>query len=480
MKPRLQTSLGQQLTLTPQLQLAIRLLQMSSLELEAEVGEALQSNPLLDWDEGSNADEPAPPGAPGEPPAQAETPADPRDDDDRGLSDLPRFDEGGDWSGSTGSTGGDEDDAYERQVAAPETLHDHLRWQLQMGPLPPRAQQIALALIDAVDEDGYLRAPLADIASALVPDIHAADAEILAVLAEVQAFDPPGVAARDLAECLSLQLHGLPDSPERALARRIIDEALAQIPKLGAAGIARVLGCEADACDAALELLRSLDPRPGARFDSGSGHDYVIPDCEVRRGRSGWDVRLVGDAWPRVRLAQGYRELMRHARDHDAGYLRQNLQEARWLLKGLRARAETLLRVCRSLVRQQSAFLEFGPQALRPLTLRDIAEQLGLHESTISRAVARKYIRTPRGTLPLRAFFSASLGGDGEAPQAASGAVQAMLRELVANEDAAQPLSDARLVEVLALSGIQVARRTVAKYRELMRIPPAAERMRRR
>ncbi len=477
MKPRLQTSLGQQLTLTPQLQLAIRLLQLSALELEAEVGEALQSNPLLDWDDGSGHDDHPAPGADG---SSADAPAsssEPSDDDDRGLGDLPTFDGGGDWSGAGGS---DDDDTLERQVAAPETLHDHLRWQLQMGPLPPRAQQIALALIDAVDEDGYLRAPLSDIASALAPDVVVGDAEIRAVLAELQHFDPPGVAARDLGECLALQLHGLPDSNERTLALRIIHEALAQIPKLGAAGIARALGSDAEATDAALELVRSLDPRPGARFDSTDGHDYVIPDCEVRRGRSGWEVRLVGEAWPRVRLAVGYRELMRGARDHDAGYLRQNLQEARWLLKGLRARADTLLRVGRCLVRQQSAFLEFGAQALRPLTLREVAEHLGLHESTVSRAVARKYIRTPRGTLPLRAFFSASIGGEGEAPQAASGAVQAMLRELVANEDSAQPLSDARLVEMLALSGIQVARRTVAKYRDVLRIPPAAERVRRR
>ncbi|MEA5123538.1 RNA polymerase factor sigma-54 [Xanthomonas floridensis] len=475
MKARLQTSLGQQLVMTPQLRQAIKLLQMSTTELELEIAEAVETNPLLEW-----ADEAA--HAASEPPAAAssssqdtprEDPAPAERDDDWAQDELQ-------WTG-TGSGGSFDDDesgdAAER-VAESETLADHLLWQLHLSPLSPRDRQIGATLIDALDEDGYLREPLSAILETLALGAAVDEAEVLTVLHQIQRFDPVGVGARTLGECLALQLAVLdPATPGRELALQIVAGPLERLPRSGVAGLAHELKRSAADVDQAVQLVRSLDPRPGKQIGELSQDTYVVPDCVIWRQRGIWRASLAGRAQPKVTIHRGYENLIRSCGESDAGYLRGQLQEARWLLKSLEARGETLLRVVRCLLQHQAGFLEFGAQALRPLTLREIAGELGLHESTISRAIARKYVRTPRGTIPLRSFFASGIDTD-SGGEASSTAIQDMIRRLIEAENPRKPLSDAKLADLLKTSGVPVARRTVAKYREAMNISASHERVR--
>ena len=471
MKPRLQTSLGQQLVMTPQLRQAIRLLQMSAMELEAEIATAVESNPLLDWTEDEAGDDNAP---------AVETPPDePREtgDDDWSPPDTETWSA----SGSGGSFDDDDDhgSAAER-VAETETLHDHLLWQLHLSHLSMRDRRIGAALIDALDDDGYLREPLAGIAESLRPDLHAEVEQVLTVLHQLQRFDPPGVAARDLRECLRLQLDALSDgTPGKALAIAVVADPflLERLPRIGAAGLATEFKRPVAELEQVVQLLRGLDPKPGAQIGELAHDTYVVPDCVVWRQKGVWRVALSGNALPKVGIHKGYERMIRQCGESDAGYLRGQLQEARWLLKSLEARGDTLLKVMRCLLRQQAAFLEFGEQALRPLTLREVAGEVGLHESTVSRAIARKYARTPRGTLPLKAFFASGVGTE-SGGEASSTAIQSMIRKLIETENPRKPLSDAKLADLLKANGIPVARRTVAKYREAMDILSSHERVR--
>lgn len=479
MKPRLQTSLGQQLVMTPQLRQAIRLLQMSTAELEVEITEAVETNPLLDWDEeGADTDF-----------SSASTPADdapPDDPADHERRDQADGDDESPWSTEAGERGGsgsfdDDDDqgsAAER-VAEVDTLHDHLLWQLHLSHLSPRDRAIGAALIDALDDDGYLREALTGIAETLLPEVHAGEEEILTVLHQLQRFDPVGVAARNLGECLHLQLCPLgDDTPGKALALQIVaGNALERLPRSGVAGLAAELRLPAAAVEEAVQLLRSLDPKPGAQIGELSQDTYVVPDCVVWRQRGVWRAALARNHLPRITIHRGYEQMIRQCGENDAGYLRGQLQEARWLLKSLEARGDTLLKVMRCLIRQQAGFLEFGEQALRPLTLREVAGEVGLHESTVSRAIARKYVRTPRGTLPLRAFFASGVSTEGGG-EASSTAIQSMIRRLIEAENPRKPLSDAKLADLLKEAGVPVARRTVAKYREAMEILSSHERVR--
>jgi len=470
MKPRLQTSLGQQLVLTPQLRQAIHLLQLSAPELEAELTAAVESNPLLDWAEPEPIRTEVATGTDGDGTALEAT-----SDDD--VPPWSRNEEP--WQQRNGpSSDSDEDDgdASER-VAEAETLHDHLRWQLHLSHLSPRDRRIGAALIDAIDDDGYLRESLEALAEALRPEVVAPE-EVLAVLRQLQRFDPAGVAARDLGECLALQLEPLTaDTPGRALALAIATGPLDRLPKVGIEGIAAELHKDPEDVALALQLLRSLDPRPGAQVGGLPADTYITPDCVIWRQNGTWRVALAAGHAPRLTIHRGYEQLIGQAAGTDAGYLRGRLQEARWLLKNLEARGETLLKVVRCLMRQQAGFLEFGGQALRPLTLREVAGEVGLHESTVSRAIARKYVRTPRGTLPLRAFFASGIDTDGGG-EASSTAIQSMIRRLIEAENPRKPLSDARLADLLKATGVPVARRTVAKYREAMSIPSSHERVR--
>ena len=480
MKARLQTSLGQQLVMTPQLRQAIRLLQMSTLELQAEVAEAIETNPLLEWTEDAPYDAPTP--SDGTSPGSGASDADDAGDssrDDRDGEDWTPGEASWDGVGSGGGGGSDDDrEGAAERMAEPESLGDHLLWQLHLSPLSERDRRIGAAMIDALDEDGYLREPLSAIAETLPPETVAGEDEILTVLHQLQRFDPVGIGARNLGECLRLQLEVLPDcTPGRALALRIVDGPLERLPRSGIAGIAQELRSPIDQVEQAVQLVRSLDPRPGKQVGEVDPDNYVIPDCVVWRQRGVWKVALAQQAMPRVSIHRGYEQMIRRCGESDAGYLRTQLQEARWLLKSLEARGETLLKVMRCLLRMQAGFLEFGEQALRPLTLREIAGEVGLHESTVSRAIARKYVRTPRGTLPLKAFFASGIDTEGGG-EASSTAIQAMIRRLIDDENPRKPLSDAKLADLLKQAGIPVARRTVAKYREAMNISASHERVR--
>ena len=485
MKPRLQTSLGQQLVMTPQLRQAIRLLQMSTAELELEITEAVETNPLLDW--ADNADGPDSGGdAAGSDSAPADDapPDDPREretssDDDWSPDEAPWSMDGGSSGGSGSFDDDDDQGSAAERVAEVDTLQDHLLWQLHLSHLSPRDRKIGAALVDALDDDGYLREPLAEIAKTLLPEINADEDEILTVLHQVQRFDPVGVAARNLGECLHLQLAILSDdTPGKALALQIVDSpALERLPRSGIAGLAAELKRPVAEVEEVVHLLRSLDPKPGAQVGELDHDTYVVPDCVVWRQRGIWRAALARNHLPRITIHRGYEQMIRQCGESDAGYLRGHLQEARWLLKSLEARGDTLLKVTRCLLRQQAGFLEFGAQALRPLTLREVATEVGLHESTVSRAIARKYVRTPRGTLPLRAFFASGVSSEGGG-ETSSIAIQSMIRNLIEAENPRKPLSDAKLAELLKTSGVPVARRTVAKYREAMEILSSHERVR--
>ena len=478
MKPKLHTSLGQQLVLTPQLRQAIHLLQLSTLELEAEIADAVESNPLLDWAE----PEPIQVGEAGHDGARRDDgeAADREDQDGRERAADTWERDAEPWQERRGPADGDDQDGdLADRVAEADTLHDHLLWQLHLSRLSPRDRRIGAALIDALDDDGYLRETIESIADGLAPEVQADAAQVLSVLRRIQCFDPAGIGARDLSECLQLQLAALPaDTAGRALAMRVAAGSIERLPRLGLEALARELRCTPDEAAGALALLRTLDPRPGAQVGALPVDTYVTPDCVIWRQQGVWQVALATSHAPRPTIHRGYERMLADgSAGADAGYLRGRLQEARWLLKNIEARGETLLKVVRCLVREQSGFLEFGAQALRPLTLREVAAAVGLHESTISRAISRKYVRTPRGTLALRGFFASGIdtGGGGEA---SSTAIQDMIRRLIEAENPRKPLSDARLADTLKASGVPVARRTVAKYREAMNIPSSHERVR--
>ncbi len=476
MKPSLQLKLGQSLTLTPQLRLAIRLLQLSAVELELEINEAVDSNPLL---EREGEDFEAQPADPGKDQAASESEAagsesTAEESFEQAFDDEPEFR----WeedraSGGQGGEGEDREDTR----ATPLDLRQHLNWQLQLSHLKPRDLRIGEALIEAIDEDGYLQASFEDIQAALGPELTVSSANIETVLKLVQHFDPVGVGARSLSECLCVQLTLLdPDTPGLALARRLAASHLESLAKQGAAKLAAQLKQDPRAMDEAVALLRSLDPRPGARI-GGSEPEYIVPDAIAYRQGGVWKVATHQGSQPRIGINRHYERLIGKSTREDDSYLRSQLQEARWLIKSLETRADTLLRVAKAIVRQQSGFLEHGAQAMRPLTLRDVAEELGLHESTISRATTRKYLRTPRGTFEFKHFFSSGIATDSGGGASAT-AIQAMLRGLIEKENPRTPLSDARLAEILKSEGIPVARRTVAKYREAMNIPSSTERQR--
>lgn len=472
MKPTLQLRLGQQLSLTPQLRQAIRLLQLSSIELEQEIQEALTSNPLLEDGDGADSVE-------AEREAAAETGV--KDDAPTEAGDSPDDVGNDDWEPESilGSSSMTERGDWEREPGdtRDEDLHDHLLWQLNLSHLSERDRQIAVALIDGIGEDGYLAATVDEIQSSLKPEIDADADEIEAVLHCIQQFDPVGVGARSLAECLLVQLRNIDaERPLLDLARRLVREHLDTLARGDRCALAQTLEVDEDRLDQALGLIRSLDPRPGAQFAAGAV-EYVVPDAYALRQRGEWRVSLNPMAQPRLGINQHYAGLIASASREDAGYLRGQLQEARWLIRSLEARNETLLKVATCIVERQQGFLEHGPEAMRPMILRDIAETIGMHESTVSRITTRKYLHTPRGTFEFKYFFSSSVSTvDGGAASAT--AIQAMIRKLVQEEDPRKALSDSAIAKSLNQRGIAVARRTVAKYREAMSIPPSNERSR--
>jgi RNA polymerase sigma-54 factor len=474
LKPSLQLKLGQQLTMTPQLQQAIRLLQLPALELQAHIRELLETNVMLEpTDEGheetldtgtlEHAEAP-------EPIEAAEAPPE---------STVEVLDES--WGEhSAGPTeaqwsGDDDDRQQEFADSAGQSLQDYLLWQLELAKLEPRELAIARAIVDAISDDGYLTEPLEEIASTLRPEIHCETAEVEAALLDVQALDPPGIGARSVGECIELQLRQLdPAIPGVNAAIEIARHHLERIAGRELAVVKRELRASDEDLACALALVRSCHPRPGATVSAGSA-EYVVPDVFVRRTEHGWAVEINSATLPRVRLNQSYASLIGRNASHAT--MRAQLQEARWLLKSLEIRHETLIKVARSIVERQTAFLEQGEEHMRPMILKDIAEAIGMHESTISRVTSGKYMHTPRGVFELRYFFSSHVeGADGSGTS--STAIRAKIRKLVKDENAESPLSDGRIAELLSAEGIPVARRTVAKYREAMGIPPSNERRR--
>ena len=493
MKPGLQFRLNQQLALTPQLQQAIRLLQLSQLELAAELRQLAESNPLLEFAEDASQEEQDEAEADGEFDSEFEplngsgsassSGSDANDEAPEWTEPEISSDEpidfssiNGNGSGSSNSNNRD-DEGMEPQSAATESLQEHLLWQLNLTPMDPRAKAIATVLIDALNTDGYLAEGIDAVLAALPPHLKATHEEVETVRRRLQQFDPAGVASIDLPDCLRAQLEQFDaDTPYRDLALRIVETELELLARNDMAKLARRLHATEEETTAAAILIRSLDPRPGAAMDT-TPVEYVAPDVYARKDGTRWRVFLNPDSQPKLSLNQHYCGLIARARGDDASWMRGQLQEARWLIKSLESRAETLLKVAEAIVRRQSAFLDYGPEAMQPLVLREVAEEVGMHESTISRVTTRKYIHTPRGTYELKYFFSSGVSTE-DGGSASATAIQAMLRKLVDNEDPRKPLSDQALAEELHGKGIQVARRTVAKYREILRIPSSSERQR--
>ncbi len=473
MKQTLQLRLSQQLTMTPQLQQAIRLLQLSTLELHGEIQEALDSNMMLESEESEVLPSPS----------QSGLEADVKPTDI--PEDLP-IDSGWDdiyeVAVSSYSSGGSDADTgldFEMQSGPSETLRDHLRWQLNLVNLNPTDYAIATAVIDAVDDGGYLTQNTEEILDALALDDEDTGVdEVEAVLRLVQHFDPIGVAARDLRECLLLQLGQMSKStPWHTEAVEMVTNHLAALGKHDFTRLERRMGVDREELQEIVELIQSLNPRPGGSVYSPDPQ-YVVPEVYVRKVKGHWVVELNQDAMPKVRINSGYASLVRRAdTSTDNTNLRSHLQEAKWFIKSLQSRSDTLLKVATSIVERQRRFLEYGPEAMKPMVLHDIAEAVDMHESTISRVTTQKYMHTPRGIFELKYFFSSHVSTEGGG-EASSTAIRALLKKLIAAENAVKPLSDNKLAKILSEQGINVARRTVAKYREGMQIPSSSERKR--
>lgn len=502
MKQSLQLRLGQQLAMTPQLQQAIRLLQLSTLELQMEVQQALESNVMLELaeegeDEGLEAVPENLEGAgttmedrgdseTAEAELHRELPAAEQDLELQTHSDIPdelpvdsAWEDIYDTINSGGASSYDSDDRdYDYGDTSGETLHEHLNWQLRLMPMSDTDRAIAEAIVDAVDDDGLLSLPLEDLYESLREELDIELDEVEAVLHAVQSLDPPGVAARDLRESLLLQLRQLPeDTPCRAQARELLSEHFDLLASRDYARLKRRLKLEDEALGQIIRLIQSLNPRPGSQISS-SRTEYIIPDVIVRKTKGSWRVELNPEAAPRLRINATYAGLLKQAGSAgDTTTLKNHLQEARWFIKSLHSRNETLLKVASCIIEHQRDFLEQGEVAMKALVLHDIAQEVGMHESTISRVTTKKYMHTPRGIFELKYFFSSHVN-TASGGECSSTAIRALIKNMIAEENPAKPLSDSKIAETLCKQGINVARRTVAKYREAMAIAPSNERKR--
>jgi RNA polymerase sigma-54 factor len=513
MKQSLQLKFGQSLTMTPQLQQAIKLLQLSTLDLQQEIQQVLDSNPMLEMVEEGDApgddlpriseadlvrlhqtsNEVTDFSAP-EPATEA------RDEwqDDYIPDELPvdsQWDDvyqtAGNSTGS-GNQGDDGDYNFESRNAATETLQDHLRWQLNLTPMSDRDRIIAMAIIDAITPSGFLDCNIDDIFAGLLDqwagmaanmdtdldtDMIELD-EVMAVLHRVQQFDPPGVAAHDLRECLLIQLNQMhEDTPWLIDTKLVVSDYLDLLAAHDYKQLIRKSDVRENTLKKVIELIQSLNPRPGAGIETDKT-EYVTPDVYVSKKRNRWVVELNPDIAPRLRINTDYASLVRRADSSaDNTFLRDHLQEARWFLKSLESRNETLMKVATAIIEHQRGFLDYGEEAMKPLVLAEIAEVVGMHESTISRVTTQKYMHTPQGVFELKYFFSSHVG-TAAGGECSSTAVRTMIKKLIAEENARKPLSDNALADLLDQQGINVARRTVAKYRESLHIPPSNERKR--
>lgn len=473
MKQGLQLRLSQQLAMTPQLQQAIRLLQLSTLELQQELQQALESNPLLeqiDTHEEIDTRE-----------TQDSETLDTADalEQKEMPEELP-LDASWDTiytAGTPSGTSGDyiDDELPVYQGETPQTLQDYLMWQVELTPFSDTDRAIATSIVDAVDETGYLTVPLEDILESIGDEEIDID-EVEAVLKRIQRFDPVGVAAKDLRDCLLIQLSQFDKTtPWLEEARLIISDHLDLLANHDFRTLMRVTRLKEDVLKEAVNLIQSLDPRPGQSIQTGEP-EYVIPDVLVRKHNGHWTVELNSDSIPRLQINQHYASMCNNARnDGDSQFIRSNLQDAKWLIKSLESRNDTLLRVSRCIVEQQQAFFEQGEEYMKPMVLADIAQAVEMHESTISRVTTQKYLHSPRGIFELKYFFSSHVNTEGGG-EASSTAIRALVKKLIAAENPAKPLSDSKLTSLLSEQGIMVARRTVAKYRESLSIPPSNQR----
>ncbi|GIP84012.1 TPA: RNA polymerase factor sigma-54 [Escherichia coli] len=473
MKQGLQLRLSQQLAMTPQLQQAIRLLQLSTLELQQELQQALESNPLLeqiDTHEEIDTRE-----------TQDSETLDTADalEQKEMPEELP-LDASWDTiytAGTPSGTSGDyiDDELPVYQGETTQTLQDYLMWQVELTPFSDTDRAIATSIVDAVDETGYLTVPLEDILESIGDEEIDID-EVEAVLKRIQRFDPVGVAAKDLRDCLLIQLSQFDKTtPWLEEARLIISDHLDLLANHDFRTLMRVTRLKEDVLKEAVNLIQSLDPRPGQSIQTGEP-EYVIPDVLVRKHNGHWTVELNSDSIPRLQINQHYASMCNNARnDGDSQFIRSNLQDAKWLLKSLESRNDTLLRVSRCIVEQQQAFFEQGEEYMKPMVLADIAQAVEMHESTISRVTTQKYLHSPRGIFELKYFFSSHVNTEGGG-EASSTAIRALVKKLIAAENPAKPLSDSKLTSLLSEQGIMVARRTVAKYRESLSIPPSNQR----
>jgi RNA polymerase sigma-54 factor len=457
LKPSLQLKLGQTLTMTPQLQQAIRLLQLPVLDLNAQIQEALEENIMLEME-----DLPDVPSTSAETTAEVETI---EADEEWKIRAAERIQDGG-WNGEGRPI-------TEFADASGQSLRDHLLWQLEMEHFSPREAIIGEAVIDSINDDGYLEADIGDILDSLEESPPITEREVEKALAKIQRLDPIGIGARSLAESIVLQLSQLDwETPGLQLAIEIAGEHLDLVATRDYGELRRSLRVTEDDLQDALTLIRGCNPRPGNAV-SPPAAEYVIPDVFVRKIDNRWLVEISPTGVPRLSVNQQYANLLRGSGEH--AVLKSQLQEARWLIRSLEIRNETLLKVATSIVTRQTGFLEHGDEAMKPMVLRDVAEEIGMHESTISRVTTNKYMHTPRGIFEFKYFFSSHLSSDNGEDQSST-SVRAKIRKLINAEDPGKPLSDSKITNLLKEDGISVARRTVAKYREAMKIPSSSER----
>ncbi len=472
MKAVLQLRQSQQLTLTPQLQQAIRLLQLSTLEVNQESARLLDENPFLEREEDAS-----PPYtqatalSPGSASSSDGTSADNQTEADSAPADAewaePSFASASPSSGSHD----DEDEGYAEFAAEKPSLREHLISQVNLRQLDERDKKIIGLLIDALDDNGYLAQPLQEILELLPEQLDISLDDLETALVQLQHLDEPGLGARNLSECLALQLQAMPQATRgRDLALRLVNNHLDLLGAHDFNKLKKALRCDDAALRVAQNLIVHLQPRPGAAFEQRAA-DYVVPDVLVERHGGIWRARLNPEAMPRLRINQLYANILQRRSETNAQEMSGQLQEARWFIKNLKQRFDTILRVSQAIVERQHQFFEHGNIAMRPLVLREIAEQLELHESTISRVTTQKFMLTPAGICELKYFFGSGLATE-SGGSCSSTAIRALIKQLVDEEDAKHPLTDSRMSEILAQQGILVARRTVAKYRELLHILP--------
>ena len=484
MKQSLQLRTSQHLALTPQLQQSIRLLQLSTLELHQEIEQILSDNPLLErlddpldrsvrlLADGAINSAPAngeAPLAPGQQTAEGEGGSNEADGFDSGPE---RADNDIDWNSAGPASGADDEDGRPQLEAGAISLREHLMEQVRTTGLALRDRALAELVIDALDDNGYLEEPLDDIHARLPEELEVEMDELRCALALVQSMDPVGVGARSAAECLALQIRRLPGVPlvTRRMALQIVEGYLSWFAQREYSTLKKALDCDDDDLREVQAVVRQCNPHPGAAFASNVS-DYVVPDVIVRRSRNGWAVTLNPDVMPRLRVNSLYASLLKQGKSESQ--MGAQLQEAKWLIKNMRQRFDTILRVAEAIVERQRNFFSHGAVAMRPLVLREIADTLGLHESTISRVTTQKYMLTPHGMFELKYFFGSHVATEAGG-EASSTAIRALIAQLTGAEDPRNPLSDSKIAEMLGEQGMVIARRTVAKYREALKIPPVS------